>query len=111
MGTRLLLLYFLIGGIIVALTTYFGSQGKGLLAAFISFLPSITIVTLCAIYFSEGVSATTSYIKGMLVLLPAWFLYALCLFYTLPRIGLLPSLFISVSLYLVASWATIQLVD
>jgi uncharacterized membrane protein (GlpM family) len=106
---RLLSLYFIAGGSIVALVSHFGSQGKGLLAAFVAFIPSITVITLCTIYFRGGISAATSYVKGMLLLLPAWTLYALCLFYLLPWMGLVPALVISISIYLVASFLTLRL--
>jgi len=106
---RLLSLYFVLGGTIVVLVSHFGSQGKGLLAAFVAFIPSITVITLCTIYFSGGVSAATSYIKGMLLLLPAWSIYALSLFYLLPRSGLVPALLISISVYLVAAFLTVRL--
>jgi hypothetical protein len=46
MSVKLLALYFVVGGVIVAAVTYFGSQGKGLLAAFVAFFPSVTVVTL-----------------------------------------------------------------
>jgi len=110
MDIKLLSLYFAVGGIIIALVSYFGSQGRGLLAAFVAFIPSITVVTLCTIYFNGGISAATSYIKGMLVLLPAWFLYALSLFYLLPRLGLVPALIASISVYLAGALITMRLV-
>jgi uncharacterized membrane protein (GlpM family) len=106
---KLLSLYFVVGGAIVVLVSHFGSQGRGLLAAFVAFIPSITVVTLCTIYFNGGASAATSYVKGMLLLLPAWSLYALLLFYLLPRLGLAPSLLISISVYLIAAFLTVRL--
>ena len=75
MDIKLLPLYFAIGGAAVAATTYFGSQGKGLFAAFIGVLPSVTVITFCSIYFSSGTAATLSYAKGLLILTPPWLLY------------------------------------
>jgi uncharacterized membrane protein (GlpM family) len=106
---KMLSLYFAVGGTIVALVSYFGSQGKGLLAAFVAFIPSITVVTLSVIYINGGINAATSYVRGMLLLLPAWLLYALSLFYLLPRLGLVPSLLISVSAYIAGALLTIRL--
>ena len=103
MDAKLLSLYFVLGGTIVSLVTYFGSQGKGLLAAFVVFFPSITLVTLISIYLTGGVSATVSYFKGMLFLIPAWVLYAVALIFILPRWGLVPSVLIGVALYVSAA--------
>jgi hypothetical protein len=110
MDVKWLALYFFLGGAIVALVTYFGSQGKGLLSAFIAFFPSITIVTLLSIYFTSGVNATVSYFKGMLFLIPAWILYALAMVFILPRWGLVPSVLISIGLYVGAAFITMRLV-
>jgi hypothetical protein len=109
MDIKWLALYFFLGGTIVALVTYFGSQGKGLLSAFVAFFPSITIVTLLSIYFTSGVGATVSYFKGMLFLIPAWILYAVAMIFILPRWGLVPSILISIGLYVGAALITIRL--
>jgi len=99
MDAKILSLYFLLGGTIVTLITYFGTQGKGLLAAFIGFFPSITLITLVTVYLKSGVGATVSYFKGMLFLIPAWVVYALAMIFILPRWGIVPSVIISVGLY------------
>jgi len=110
MDFKSLAIYFLGGGTVVAVTSYFGTQGKGMLAAFIAFIPSVTVVTLWAIYSKSGAPAATSYVKGMLQLLPAWTLYAIVLFYLLPRMGLWPSLLISIAVYMVGSFITIRII-
>ena len=99
MDAKLLALYFLIGGTVVALATYFGHQGKGLLTAFIAIFPSITVVTLSTIYLRSGLGAAASYSRGLLALMPAWFVYIICVFFLLPRLGFAPALIIGVSLY------------
>ena len=110
MDAKLLALYFVLGGTIVTLVTYFGSQGKGLLAAFIALFPSITIVTLVTIYFSGGVGATVSYFKGLLFLLPAWILYVVAMIFILPRWGIVPSVLIGITLYVSAAFVTMRFV-
>jgi len=110
MDAKLLSLYFILGGAIVALVTYFGSQGKGILAAFIGFFPSITIVTLLTIYFSSGAGATVSYFKGMLFLIPAWVLYAVAMIFILPRWGIVPSVLTGVFLYVAIAFVTMRFV-
>ena len=110
MDAKLLALYFFLGGTIVTLITYVGTQGKGLLAAFIGFFPSITLVTLFTIYFKSGVGATVSYFKGMLFLIPAWILYALAMIFILPRWGIVPSVVAGVGLYVGISFLVFRFV-
>lgn len=99
MSIKLLLLYFVIGGGIVAAMTYFGNTARSQLAAFIAFFPSISVIGLCSIYFGSGSQASISYAKDMLILLPSWVLYIVGVIFLLPRIGLAPSLVVSVAVY------------
>lgn len=110
MGIKLLLLYFLIGGTVVALVAYFGSQGKGLFAAFIANMPVITVITLCIIYLNNSADVAASYFKGLLILLPPWILYVISVIFSLPRLGLVPSLAIGLFLYFSGAFLTIKLV-
>lgn len=96
-----LLFYFILGGIVVSLTTYFGSENKGVLAAFIAMFPSVTVLTLSMIYLETGIRPVLSYIRGLLLLTPAWILYLICLVYIAPRHGFWPALASGVVLYLV----------
>ncbi len=109
MDPKLLVAYFVIGGLVVSVVTYFGSQGKSELAVFIAFLPSTTLITLCTIYLAGGTGAAVSYAKSMLVLLPAWVLYVVGVIFLLPRLGLVVSLLVSVAAYLVAAFVTMRL--
>jgi hypothetical protein len=106
---KLLAAYFVIGGLVVSVVTYFGSQGKSQLAVFIAFLPSTTLITLCTIYLAGGTGAAVSYAKNMLILLPAWVLYVVGVLFLLPRLGLVISLLISVAAYLAAAFLTMRL--
>jgi uncharacterized membrane protein (GlpM family) len=109
MDLRLLPLYFVIGGLTVAITVYFGSQGKGMLAAFAGLFPGITIITFCALYFQGGSASVASYAKGMLILLPAWILYVVGVIFLIPRLGLAPTLLISVAVYMVSAFIILKL--
>ena len=109
MGIKTLLLYFVLGGVIVSVVTYFGSQAKSLLAAFIAFLPSISVITLCSIYYSSGTEDAVSYAKSMLILLPGWLLYVIGVIFLLPRIGLPGSLIVSIAVYLAVSFLVLKL--
>ena len=99
MDMKMLPVYFVIGGAVVAAATYFGSHAKSLLAAFIAFFPGISVVTICSIYFASGTQAAVSYAKSMLILLPPWVLYVVAVMFLLPRIGLAGSLLVGVATY------------
>jgi uncharacterized membrane protein (GlpM family) len=100
MDIKMLPIYFVIGGVVVSAATYFGSQARSLLAAFIAFLPTISVVTLCTIYFASGTEAAVSYARSMLILLPPWALYVIAVIFLLPRIGLAGSLTVGIATYL-----------
>lgn len=95
------LLYFILGGLIVALATYFGSEKKGLLAAFIAMFPFLTAFTIFTIYSAAGGEAVTHYVKGLLLLTPAWILYLLFVLYLLPKYNFWISLAIGVTIYMI----------
>jgi len=109
MDIKMLPIYFVLGGAIVSAVTYFGGQAKSLLAAFIAFIPSISVITLCTIYFASGTAAAVSYAKSMLILLPPWLLYVVGVIFLLPRIGLAGSLMVSIAAYFVASFLIMRL--
>jgi hypothetical protein len=109
MDMRLLPLYFIIGGLTVAVTVYFGSQGKGMLAAFAGLFPGITIITFCALYFQGGSASVVPYAKGMLILLPAWILYVLGVYFLTPHLGIVPTLLISVAVYMISAFLIFKL--
>jgi len=106
-----LLLYFIIGGIVVSATIFIGSEGKGLLAAFIALFPSVTFTTFLIIYFESGMSATLSYAKGLAFLTPAWILYLLVFIYFLPKIGFAEAMALGISLYVISSLIIIRLIE
>ncbi|MDI6724247.1 MAG: DUF3147 domain-containing protein [Methanobacterium sp.] len=79
------LIYFILGGLIVTLATYFGSEKRGLVAAFFAMFPVVTAFTLFTIYSASGSDAVTSYVKGLLLLTPIWIIYLLIVLYLLPK--------------------------
>ncbi len=109
MDLKLLPLYFIIGGLVVSSVTYFGSQGKGTVAAFIALLPSVSVLTLITIYAQGGAPAATSYARNLLLLSPIWILYVAAILLLLPRIGLAGSLMFGVAIYVVAAFIVMKL--
>jgi len=110
MDNRLLILYFLLGGTVVTAITYFGSRGQGLIAALISMLPTVSLVTLVSVYHAGGAEPAISYFRGMLIVLPVWILYVVSQIFLLPRFGLIPSLAIGVAVYLAGAFAITRFV-
>ena len=109
MSLKMLLLYFVVGGVIVSSITYLGSLGRSQWAAFLAFLPSISVITLISIYFGGGTTSAVAYAKNMLILLPSWVLYVVAVILLLPRIGLAASLAVSVALYMVTAYLVVRL--
>ncbi len=95
------MVYFILGGFIVAIATYFGSEKQGLLAAFFAMFPFVTAFTLFTVYSAAGLNAVSSYIIGLLILTPVWILYLICILYLLPKYGFWISIGFGVAIYLV----------
>ena len=93
-------LYFLLGGTIVSVSTYLGSQGKSFLAAFVSTFPAITGATFVLIYLNGGNDAIISYAKNLLWFVPPWVVYVVSMIAGVPRFGFWPTMIGSLTLYL-----------
>jgi hypothetical protein len=93
-------LYFLLGGTIVSLSTYLGSQGRSFLAAFASTFPAITGATFVLIYLNGGNDAIVSYAKNLLWFVPPWMVYVVSMIAGVPRFGFWPAMIGSLVLYL-----------
>ena len=98
------LFYFLIGGIVVSVVTFFASNARGLLAAFFANLPVVTMITFLTIYFESGREAVVSYAEGLIIMLFPWLTYIFSIIFLSKRIGFFPSLMIGISLYLVCAF-------
>jgi hypothetical protein len=97
-------LYFLTGGIVVSVVTYFASHARGLLAAFLANLPVITMITFLTIYFESGQTAVVSYAEGLVIMLFPWLAYIFSVVLLTKKIGFVPSLIIGISLYFVCAY-------
>ena len=92
--------YFLLGGTIVSLSTYLGSQGRSFLAAFASTFPAITGATFVLIYLNGGNDAIVSYAKNLLWFVPPWIIYVVSMIVGVPYFGFWPAMICSLALYL-----------
>jgi uncharacterized membrane protein (GlpM family) len=97
------ILYFIIGGLIVSLTTYFGSKGQSFLAAIISMFPSMSVVIFVLLYSTGGQSSVIGYAKNLVYGVPPWLLYVATVAVLCQRIGIALSLLSGVGLYLAVS--------
>ena len=93
-------LYFFLGGTIVSVSTYLGSQGKSFLAAFASTFPAITGATFILIYLNGGNEAIVSYAKNLLWFVPPWIVYVITMILGIPQVGFWPAMIGSLVLYL-----------
>jgi len=91
--------YFVIGGLIVSLSTEYGAIGHGFLAAFVSQFPSLTVLTFLLIYRSGGKAPVIDYAKSFIYTIPPWILYVVSVVFLCDRIGIWWSLALGVSLY------------
>ena len=94
--------YFLLGGTIVSVSTYLGSQGRSFLAAFASTFPAITGATFMLMYLNSGSDAIVAYAKNLLWFVPPWMIYVGAMIYGVPWIGFWPAMGISMTLYMTA---------
>ncbi|MCG3777629.1 MAG: hypothetical protein JW388_0323 [Nitrospira sp.] len=92
-------LYFLLGGTIVSVSTYLGSQGRSFLAAFASTFPAITGATFILIYLNGGNESLVGYAKDLVWFVPPWIVYVVTMIYGVPRIGFWPAMALSMTLY------------
>ncbi len=91
----------MLGGTIVSVVTFIGSQGKGMMAAFMANFPIMTVLTFTLIYSKVGQGATVNYAKGLLLMTPPWIIYVLCLIFLSPRWGFVKSLIAGVLAYMI----------
>jgi hypothetical protein len=93
-------IYFLIGGTIVSISTYLGSQGKSFLAAFASTFPAITGATFVLMYLNGGSDTIVGYAKDLLWFVPPWIVYVSVMIIGVPRFGFWPTMVGSLVLYM-----------
>ena len=93
-------IYFLLGGTIVSVSTYLGSQGRSFLAAFASTFPAITGATFVLIYMNGGSAQLVGYAKNLLWFVPPWLVYVTAMIVGVPRLGFWPATGLSLALYM-----------
>jgi len=92
-------LYFVLGGLLVSVSTYLGAMGRGFLAAFASTFPAITGATFILIYLNGGPGPTLSYATHLLWFVPPWIAYVGFIIAVLPRFGFWPAMIGGLAIY------------
>jgi hypothetical protein len=98
-----LVVYFLLGGTMTALTAYFASQGRGMLSAFITTLPLLTVFSFLLIYAEGGSKTVEEYARSLLIFTPPWLCYVAIVLLGVNRIGIARSLGLGVLLFVILS--------
>jgi uncharacterized membrane protein (GlpM family) len=101
--------YFIIGGLVVSTTAIIGAKGHGMLAAFISQFPSMTVLVFILMYRSGGAEKVINYARSFFYVVPPWLLYIGCVVFLCERIGIWWALGIGIAVYIGASLALMQL--
>jgi len=96
--------YFLLGGTIVSLSTYLGAQGRPYLAAFASTFPAITGATFVLLYLNGGSDAIVAYAEKLFWFVPPWIVYVMAMIFIVPRAGFWPAMALSLALYMGCVW-------
>jgi uncharacterized membrane protein (GlpM family) len=98
-----LVIYFLLGGTVTALTAYFASQGKGMLSAFVTTLPLLTILSFLLIYAEGGSKTVEDYARNLVIFTPPWLCYVAIVILGVNQIGIVKSLILGVLLFVILS--------
>ncbi len=100
--------YFIIGGLVVSTTAIIGAKGHGMLAAFISQFPSMTVLVFVLMQRSGGTDKVINYARSFFYVVPPWLLYIGCVVFLCERIGIWWALGIGVAAYMAASLVLMQ---
>jgi hypothetical protein len=98
-----LIIYFLLGGAVTALTAYYASVGRGTLSAFITTLPLQTVLGFLIIYAEGGNKTVVEYAWGLLIFTPPWLCYVFIVLLGVNRIGVAWSLSLGVLIFVILS--------
>jgi uncharacterized membrane protein (GlpM family) len=99
-----LVIYFIIGGTVTALTTYYASLGRGYLSAFIATLPLLTALTFVLIDAEGGKDTVLDYARGLLIFTPPWVCYVAVVMLGVERLGIYKSVGLGIAVYVVLSY-------
>ena len=82
------LVYFLVGGCLVALVAFVAQKGNTTLAIIIANVPIMFLTNTLLMYRLGGVSGSLLYAKGALMYLPFYIVFVLMTIWLLPKLGM-----------------------
>ncbi|VVB72795.1 Uncharacterised protein [uncultured archaeon] len=97
-------IYFLLGGLVTVLVAYFAANGRGIISAFITTLPLLTILTILIIFAEGGTGMVEEYARSLLIFTPPWLCYVAIVWLGTGRIGVFKSLGLGVLAFVVLSF-------
>jgi uncharacterized membrane protein (GlpM family) len=97
------LIYFFLGGLVTVLVAYFAANGRGIISAFITTLPLLTILTVLIIFAEGGTGMVEEYTRGLLIFTPPWLCYVAIVWLGTGRIGVFKSLALGVAAFVILS--------
>jgi hypothetical protein len=92
-------MYFILGGSLVALVAYLSGRGNPVLTTLVANIPVLFILNIFLMYRAGGVTGSMTYAKGALLLLPVFVLFIVVTMLLLPRLGLPLALLSGVTAY------------
>lgn len=95
------LLYFLLGGAVVASVAYLGNRGNAVLSAFVVSLPTLFLLSVFLMYRVRGIDGSLTYAKDVILMLPVFILYVALTTWLLPRVGMPKALVLGLPIYLI----------
>ncbi|MCJ7769046.1 MAG: hypothetical protein MUO92_01015 [Dehalococcoidales bacterium] len=95
------LIYFLIGGSIVALVAYMVNQGSQLLAILVGNIPVLFLLNITLAYRIGGATSSITYAKGALISLPFFIIFVLIVLLILPRINTTAAILPAMLVYII----------
>lgn len=104
-----LVLYFILGGSVTAITAYLAGLGRGTLSAFIATLPLLTVLSFLLIYVEGGEDTVQEYARGLLIFTPPWLAYVVTVMLATERLGIFKSLGLGILVYVILSGLSRQL--
>jgi|GEM_PF-1358280 len=82
------LLYFVVGGGLVALVAFLAQRGNATLTIMVANIPVMFLLNMLLTYKAGGVDGSLMYAKGALMYLPFYIIFVVITMFLIPRLGM-----------------------
>jgi hypothetical protein len=82
------LLYFVVGGGIVATVAFLAQKGNAALAVLVANIPIMFLLNMLLTYKAAGVTGSLTYANSALMYLPVYIIFVIITIWVLPRLGM-----------------------